>query len=95
VLSEEAEQLLVDYEVFAIKNYKDNTQKPYDMGDELLGVEVPVYLILGEDDLLFPFQKSVDNAKKRISQLKEVKVFNQVGHGIETYMPALKYLVRV
>jgi pimeloyl-ACP methyl ester carboxylesterase len=91
-LSETAMQLLVDYEVFAIKNYKDNTQKPYDMGDELLEVKVPVQILLGDHDLLFPFHKSADNARKRLRLLKEVKVFSRVGHGIETYLPALKYL---
>jgi esterase/lipase len=90
VLSKEAEQLLVDYEVFAIKRYKDNTQKPYDMGKELHQVTVPVYLLLGEKDLLFPYKKSVDNAKNHIYSLKEIKIYEQVGHGIETFQPALK-----
>lgn len=90
VLSKEAEQLLVDYEVFAIKNYKDNTQKPYDMGKELDQVSVPVYLLLGEKDLLFPYKKSVDNAKDHVYSLREIKIFEQVGHGIETFQPALQ-----
>jgi hypothetical protein len=55
-LSKEAEQLLVDYEVFAIKYYKDNTQKPYDMGKELDQVPVPVYLLLGEKTSFFPIK---------------------------------------
>lgn len=90
VLSKEAEQLLVDYEVFAIKNYKDNTQKPYNMGKELDQVSVPVYLLLGEKDLLFPYKKSVDNAKDHVYSLREIKIFEQVGHGIETFQPALQ-----
>jgi esterase/lipase len=89
-LSKEAEQLLVDYEVFAIKNYKDNTQKPYDMGKELDHVPVPFYLLLGNKDLLFPYKKSVENAQAGLSNLKEVKIFEQVGHGIETFSPALQ-----
>jgi len=92
VLSEEAEQLLVDYEVFAIKNYKDNTQKPYDMGKELQGISLPVYLLLGNKDLLFPYNKSVENGQARLSNLQEVKIFEQVGHGIETFSPALQQL---
>ena len=61
--------------------------------DKQLGeVKVDTYLIEGDKDLLFPFQKSIDNAKKHIKALKEVKVFNDVGHGIETYDKALNYI---
>jgi pimeloyl-ACP methyl ester carboxylesterase len=91
-LSEKAEQLLVDYEVFAISRYKDKTQKPYYMDKQLADVKVPTYLLEGDKDLLFPFQKSIDNAKKHLQNLKEIKVFKNVGHGIETYVEALKYL---
>ena len=91
-LSEKSEQLLVDYEVFAISRYKDNTQKPYFMDKQLGDVKVDTYLLEGDEDLLFPFQKSIDNAKNHIKNLKEVKVFNNVGHGIETYDKALNYI---
>ncbi|MBL0105480.1 MAG: alpha/beta hydrolase [Bacteroidetes bacterium] len=91
-LSEKAEQLLVDYEVFAISRYKDKTQKPYYMDKQLAHVKVPTYLLEGDKDLLFPYQKSIDNAKKHLPNLKAVKVFENVGHGIETYPDALKYL---
>jgi esterase/lipase len=92
VISKEAEQLLVDYEVFAIKNYKDNTQKPYYMGKELLRISIPVYLLLGNRDLLFPYKKSVENAQALLSNLQEVRIFEQVGHGIETFPRALLYI---
>ncbi|MDZ4668813.1 MAG: alpha/beta hydrolase [bacterium] len=91
-LSEVSEQMLVDYEVFAISRYKDNTQKPYYMDQQLNEVKVDTYLLEGDKDLLFPFQKSIDNAKANIKTLKEVKIFNNVGHGIETYDKALNYI---
>ena len=91
-LTETSEQMLVDYEVFAISRYKDKTQKPYYMDKQLGEVKVDTYLIEGDKDLLFPFQKSIDNAKKHINSLKEVKVFNNVAHGIETYDKALNYI---
>ncbi|MBK7602734.1 MAG: alpha/beta hydrolase [Saprospiraceae bacterium] len=91
-LSEEAEKMLIDYEVFAISRYKDNTQKPYYMDQQLGDVKVDTYLLEGDKDLLFPFQKSIDNAQKRIKTLKQVKVFENVGHGIETYAGAMNYL---
>jgi pimeloyl-ACP methyl ester carboxylesterase len=91
-LSEDAEQMLVDYEVFAITRYRDKTQKPYYMDEQLTRVTVDTYLLEGDRDLLFPFQRSTDNARRQIRSLKDVRVFNDVGHGIETYPEALRHL---
>ncbi|WP_231955426.1 alpha/beta hydrolase family protein [Aquiflexum balticum] len=91
-LSPHSEKMLVDYEVFAISRYKDNTQKPYYMNQELAKVKVDTYLLLGDKDLLFPYQKSIENAKKHIKQLKDIKIFQNVGHGIETYPHAMQYI---
>ena len=91
-LSKFSEKMLVDYEVFAISRYKDNTQKPYYMDKQLEKVKVDTFLLEGNNDLLFPFEKSVENAKRQITKLKEVKIFNNVGHGIETYDKALNYI---
>jgi len=91
-LRSDSEKRLVDYEVFAISRYKDKTQKPYAMGKELLQAHVNTYLLLGERDLLFPFQKSIDNAEKYIKSLKEIRRFREVGHGIETHHLAMQYL---
>ena len=91
-LSEFSEKMLVDYEVFAISRYKDNTQKPYYMDKQLEEVKIDTYLLEGDKDLLFPFQKSIENAKRQIKNLKEIKVFKDVGHGIETYNKALNYI---
>lgn len=91
-LSDTAEKLIVDYEVFALTRYKDKTQKPYYMGDELLSVITDTYLLEGDSDLLFPFQKSIDNARAKIKSLKEVAVFPNVGHGIETDSKAINFI---
>jgi pimeloyl-ACP methyl ester carboxylesterase len=91
-LSEFSEKLLIDYEVFAIRRYKDNTQKPYYMDKQLGEVKIATYLLEGDKDLLFPFQKSIENAKSQMKNLKETKVFNNVGHGIETYNKAINYI---
>lgn len=91
-LSLEAENLLVEYEVFALTRYADKTQKPYYMNQELKNVPVPVYLFEGDHDLLFPYQKSIDNARKHLPRLQETKVFAHVGHGIETHAEALHTL---
>jgi len=91
-LSEHSEKMLVDYEVFAISRYKDNTQKPYYMDKQLEEVKVETFLIVGDKDLLFPFEKSIENAKNQLKKLNDVKVFNNVGHGIETHDKALNYI---
>lgn len=91
-LSERSEKMLVDYEVFAISRYKDNTQKPYYMDKQLEEVKVETFLIVGDKDLLFPFEKSIENAKNQLKKLNDVKVFNNVGHGIETHDKALNYI---
>ena len=91
-LSAFSEKMLVDYEVFALSRYIDKTQKPYYMGSQLAEVKVDTYLLEGNKDLLFPFQKSIENAQNHIKTLKETKVFNNVGHGIETHDKALNYI---
>lgn len=91
-LSEISEKLLVDYEVFAISRYKDNTQKPYYMDKQLAEVNVETFLLEGNKDLLFPYEKSIENAQKHIRNLKEYIVFENVGHGIETYSKSINYI---
>jgi pimeloyl-ACP methyl ester carboxylesterase len=91
-LSPFAEKMLVDYEVFAISRYKDNTQKPYYMDSELGKVTSETYLLLGDKDLLFPFGKSKANGQKHLRNLKDVKIFPNVGHGIETFEEAMNYI---
>ena len=93
-LSPEAEQLLVDYQMLALTRYKDRTQKPYAMGKALSGVQVPTYLLHGQADILFPYQKSVDIAQQHLP-LKGIHTFPHVGHGIETYRPALEKLAEL
>ncbi|MFD2936113.1 alpha/beta fold hydrolase [Spirosoma flavum] len=91
-LSETAKKMLVDYEVFALNRYKDNTQKPYYMAEQLSEVKTDTYLLVGDQDLLFPWQQSAVNAKKHLKNLREIKVFENVGHGIETYPEAMAFI---
>jgi pimeloyl-ACP methyl ester carboxylesterase len=91
-LSDTSEKLLVEYQLLAIKNYKDNTQKPYYMDEQLANVKAPTYLLLGDKDILFPYEQSISNARKHLIPLKDIKVFENVGHGIETYDKAMNYI---
>lgn len=94
-LSPAAEKLIIDYEVFALSRYNDKTQKPYFMCDQLKEVKADTYLLEGDKDLLFPYQKSIHNARKLINTLKDVKVYENVAHGIETYGEAMEYIREV
>lgn len=92
-LSQEGESLLIDYLEMAIVSYKDNTEKPYYMGKQLDSVKVRTYLLVGDKDILIPYEKSVKRAQKHLGEsLKEVVVYPDVAHGIECYAPAIEYL---
>ena len=47
-LSEFSEKMLVDYEVFAISRYKDNTQKPYYINKQLEDVQGDVFFVAND-----------------------------------------------
>ena len=89
---DKSEALLNEYLLFCLKRFKDNTQKPYYMHSELTKVQNKVYLLQGDQDLLFPIKKSISNAKIHFSNLMDVKIFTDVGHGIETFKPAILYI---
>ncbi len=85
-------ELLIDYELFALTQYNDNTQKPYYMKGEMDTISTDVFLIVGENDLLFPYKKSIANARRELRSLREVITLPNVGHGIETYKEAIQLL---
>jgi pimeloyl-ACP methyl ester carboxylesterase len=63
------------------------------MGKQLNDISVDTYLLVGENDILIPPEKSVDHAQKHLkNHLKKVEIFKQVGHGIECYKPCLDYI---
>lgn len=91
-LTEQAESLLNEYLLFCLTRFKDKTQKPYYMDQQLAQVQTEVYLLQGDKDILFPVDKSIRNAQEHINTLKDVKVFCNVGHGIETLKSAIQYV---
>ena len=92
-ISKESEVLLLEYLHLAISKYKDKTEKPYYMGNELNKIEVETHLIVGENDIIIPPEKSIRKAKKHLkNNLKNIQIFEGVGHGIELYYPCLTYI---
>ena len=95
-LSKEGEAHLIKYIQLAISSHRDRNQKPYYMGSALDKVRVDTYLFIGDQDILIPPQRSVQNAKKHLKgHLKEVIVFEGVGHGIELYTPCIEQIARM
>ncbi len=95
-VSAEAKNLLIEYELFAIKQYRDKTQKPYPMkANELEDVISDVYLLVGDKDLLFPYKKSVKAARNYIRTLRGICVLADTGHGIETSPRAMEIVAAI
>ena len=65
--------MLVDYEVLAIGRYKDKTPKPYYMDRQLEEVKVDTFLLVGDKDLLFPFQKIYGKCQKTYKEIERSK----------------------
>ena len=96
IVSPVAKKLIMAYEVFAIKEYKDRTQKPYAMKDtELRQVVSDIYLLLGEKDLLFPCKRSAAAARKHLKHLRDIIILPGTGHGIETSVKALTLMTAI
>jgi len=94
IVSPAAKKLITGYELFAIKEYKDKTQKPYAMKeDELKRISSDVYLLLGDKDILFPYRKSETAARRYLKNLKAIKIIPDTGHGIETSKTAINAML--
>lgn len=95
-LSESSENLLTEYLFLAISRHKDNTEKPYYMGDQLNDVSVETHILVGENDILIPPKKSIENAKKHLKKnLKNIEIFENAGHGIECFKPSIAYIDKI
>ncbi|MEP2667413.1 MAG: alpha/beta fold hydrolase [Cyclobacteriaceae bacterium] len=91
-ISSAYEDLIIEYELYALTQYKDRTQKPYYMGQDLKGIKTSTYMILGKKDILFPYRRTLKNATHLLPGLRDVVILENTGHGIETSTQAMKYL---
>lgn len=96
VVSPQAFKLLIDYEMFAIRYFNNRSQFPYVMGkQELQRISSLTHLVLGEKDILFPYKKTIEAAKKNIKSLGNIHVLQNTGHGIETSPTAIEKLLQI
>lgn len=85
--------LLGEFILQTLTRFNFRADYPYKMPDaELNGWRVPTYLILGGSDKLIPHRKTIERAKQLLKNLKDVKILNGIGHGIETSEKAIETL---
>jgi pimeloyl-ACP methyl ester carboxylesterase len=88
--------LVVDYQEYVLKNHKFRGDYPEPLpSHELQKINSPVYLITGDRDNLFPYQRSVENARKYLKNLKRVEVLKDIAHGIETSEKAIEIIRQI
>lgn len=96
VLKGEKEKLFYEYMLYVLQQFHFKGEYPAQMkSEELKKVTSDCYLLLGDQDSLFPYEKSKKAAETYLSSLKEVKIFEGVAHGIETYRPAIRHLAEI
>jgi pimeloyl-ACP methyl ester carboxylesterase len=93
-LDEEGMQLLFEYSKIAVKGFVNKAQYPYKMSDAELGkLSIATYLLLGTEDRMFAHHKQAMRAEKSLTHLKEIKLFEGVGHGIELEPSMHQYIL--
>lgn len=90
-LETEAFQKLADYQHYVILHHRFKGDYPARQPDQLLkGIQQPCLLLLGENDPLFPWQKSKKRAEKHFTKKPVVQILPGIAHGIETLPLALE-----
>ncbi len=97
-LSPERRALLSEFILQTLTRFNFKADYPYKMPDaELNNWSVPTYIILGDSDKLIPHQKTVERAKELLKNLKDIRVIEGIGHGIELSKKAaeiLRYILK-
>ncbi|HRH60742.1 MAG TPA: alpha/beta hydrolase, partial [Chitinophagaceae bacterium] len=88
--------LLTDYILYTVRNFKNKAELPSPMeADDLKKIAAGIYLIHGENDLLFPPAKTISIAKKNMALLKGIHVLAHTAHGIETSKAAINIVAGI
>ena len=95
-LDDEKFEMLIDYTENVLKNFDSQAQNPIKLSDaEIKKLQAETYLIVGAKDGLIPQHKTVERARKILPNLKDVTVFPNIAHGIETQTAAILKLREV
>lgn len=89
-------ELVTDYMYYVLRkfDFKGDYPSPLQKA-ELQKLQTPVYLILGDKDILFPYKGTIKIAKNHITSLKDIKIIPNTAHGIETSKPAMAALLNI
>ncbi|MBD2703786.1 alpha/beta hydrolase [Spirosoma sp. BT702] len=83
---------LIDcYFLYVLRNHRFKGDYPAPLPQhDLARIQTDIYLILGENDLLFPPRETQRLAAAHIPGLRASRILPQTGHGIETSRQALQ-----
>ncbi|GAB3920798.1 alpha/beta fold hydrolase [Larkinella terrae] len=85
--------LISEYLLYALTNHKFRGDYPAPLEkEELHRLTTEIYLILGENDPLFPPNETIRLAEEHILTLQGSQIIPSTGHGIETSKEALAIL---
>ncbi|WP_138990380.1 alpha/beta fold hydrolase [Larkinella sp. C7] len=89
-------QLVSDYLLYALVNHRFRGDYPAPLRkEELHRITTDIYLILGENDPLFPPDETIRLAEEHILTLQNSEVLRHTGHGIETSKEAIDLLYQL
>jgi len=89
-------QLLNEYILFTLKNFNNRADYPQPLPlHELNQIKPGIMLVLGDSDELFSYKKIIAIANEQISNIIDIKIFGDTGHGIEMSKNAIKYIEQV
>jgi len=92
-ISANAKTRVADFVENAVINFKFAGAYPSRMKDaEIKKLAAETHLLVGEQDGLIPFRKTIERAENLLPNLKTVKIFPEQAHGIEVSQAAIVQL---
>ncbi len=95
-ISSQIYEQMMEYMVFAIKDFQNGADYPYMLPDkDLANLKAPAYFLLDEDDRLIPQAKTLARAQEKLSNLAGYRMLKSYGHGIEIFPEAWQNLLEM
>ncbi|GAB3021333.1 alpha/beta fold hydrolase [Spirosoma pulveris] len=91
------EKLLIDFQVNAFSTFQLTPWWHLALPkEELLAVQTPLYLLLGAQDKMYPYQATLERSIQYLPSLVSATVLPDLGHGLQTcpsVQPSIKMLL--
>ncbi|MBC3784221.1 alpha/beta fold hydrolase [Spirosoma utsteinense] len=79
------EQLLVDFQVYNLRAFAPAQWWHQALStDELVSIQTPIYVVLGAQDKLYPYQTTQNRAVEHLPSLVSVTVLPTMGHSVQS-----------